>query len=142
MRFRGLSQTGPSLTRATLSNTFYGIILNCGAKSKVIRQPPHHSTPKPRKVNTITPETVKKTFGVDPRRVGFAALAWQIIKEPSAEDIAVGAKSGYLVVRTMDKAFGRYDEKATWRTNFIGFTNDMFELERTNYYFRPLENGL
>lgn len=104
--------------------------------------PRTRSHTRPRAKKSLTPARIKKIFGVDPRCVGVSHLSWFLLKEPSAEDVAVGAKSKYLCVRTFDKAYGHFDEAAMSRTNFIGISNDMFETERTNYYFRPLENGL
>ncbi len=85
---------------------------------------------------------VTRIFGVDPRTVGVNHLGWFIVKEIGQNENCVGAKKGYLCVQSQDKTLNHWDTSVSARSNFIGNTNDLFDHENLNYYFRPLENGV
>ena len=84
-------------------------------------------------------EEIKEKFGFDPREVGNRHRGFWIIEEIEEEEAMVGAGIGDLCIKTRDGGGNPPDCNAGNYGNYIGTSQDGFDLTYRYYYYREME---
>ena len=86
-------------------------------------------------------EKIKKEFGFNPTEVGNRHRGFWIIEEVEYEEAMGGAKKGDLCIKSRDGGSNPPDCNAGSYGNYIGTTEDGFDITYRYYYYRVLEEG-